>query len=417
MKVLLLFVCLLVLPLPSVAQWQMRMSGLPTSSTFQAVALADANIAWVNAGMNVWQSTNLGGTWTLASIPFTAGYPSVLAASAHTTLIYGTDSGRILRTTDAGAHWAVAFADSTVTNFINDLAMFDSLRGFAMGDPPDLAKQPALLKTTDGGATWQVVPNDLPKGDVQSRNRTSFVRPDLGWTKVRNDGIYKTTNGGLNWQRVYEQPAPHNIFFVNESIGFYSTFSSPTGLYKTTDGGLTWSQKLFSPPLSWVKWAPGGGVLWAGADTLYTSTDAGETWVTVLNNRAQGGTGSFQDAAFFKDNRGLVVGSGLVLALAETPSFIASKEVFDRPLVTLHQNFPNPFNPVTTIRYELPRGAHVVISIYNSLGELVRTVVNQEQQAGNHQVDFSGEGIASGIYFYRLQTGSFTETRRLLLVR
>ncbi len=417
MKASLLFLCLLVLPLPSVAQWQMRMSGLPSSSTFQAVALADSNIAWVNAGMNIWQTTNLGGTWTLASIPFAAGFPSILAASAHATLVYGTDQGKILRTTDAGAHWVVVFADSTVTNFINDLAMFDSSRGFAMGDPPDTAQRPALLKTSDGGATWQVVPTDLPKGDVQSRNRTSFVRPDLGWTKVRNDGIYKTTNGGLNWQRVYAQLAPHNIFFVSESVGFYSTFSPPTGLYKTTDGGSTWARKLTGPPLSWVRWAPGGAVLWAGADTLYTSTDAGETWVTVLNNRAQGGTGSFQDAAFFKDDRGLVAGSGLVLALADGPSLVASREVSERPLVTLHQNFPNPFNPVTIIRYELPRGSHVVISIYNSLGGLVKTVVNQEQSAGIHQLEFSGEGLAGGLYFYRLQAGSFTETKRLLFMK
>jgi photosystem II stability/assembly factor-like uncharacterized protein len=409
--------CLLILPLSAQGQWHVRMSGLPASSTFQEVALADSSTAWVNGGMKIWQSTNLGRTWALASNPTGFGYPTVLAACTHTTLIYGTDGGKIVQTKDGGAHWAVVFNDSSVTSFINDLVMFDSLQGFAMGDPPDSTKRPGLLKTSDGGASWRVVLNDLPAGDIQSRDRTSFVRPDLGWTKVWNDGIYKTTNGGLNWQRIYTPLAPKNIFFRDDSVGFYSTLGSPTGLFKTKDGGLTWSQRLFGPPLHWVRWATGGEILWAGADTLYMSTDAGESWQAVLSNRAQGGSGSFQDAAFFKDNRGLVAGMGLVLALEEGPNFMASRQGFDRPQISLHQNFPNPFNPTTTIRYVLSQSSHVVISIYNSLGELVATLVNQEQQAGSHQVELSGAGLATGMYFCRLQAGGFIETKKILLVK
>ena len=87
----------------------------------------------------------------------------------------------------------------------------------------------------------------------------------------------------------------------------------------------------------------------------------------------------------------------------------------------LNQNFPNPFNPGTVISYELPSDSPVQLEIYNSLGQRVRTVVDTWQEAGYHGLiwegtDDNGRGLASGVYFYRLQAGSFTESRKMVLV-
>jgi hypothetical protein len=83
----------------------------------------------------------------------------------------------------------------------------------------------------------------------------------------------------------------------------------------------------------------------------------------------------------------------------------------------LHQNFPNPFNPSTTIRYTLPNRAHVSLSVFNTLGQLVAQLVEGEMDAGYHEVKFGARGLSSGVYLYRLQADRNAETMKAVLVR
>ena len=83
----------------------------------------------------------------------------------------------------------------------------------------------------------------------------------------------------------------------------------------------------------------------------------------------------------------------------------------------LYDNYPNPFNPSTTIRYVIPRSSSVALIVFNTLGQQVATLVNESQEPGYHDVRLDGSGLASGVYFYRLQAGSFVQTRKCVLVR
>jgi hypothetical protein len=84
---------------------------------------------------------------------------------------------------------------------------------------------------------------------------------------------------------------------------------------------------------------------------------------------------------------------------------------------SLSQNFPNPFNPSTVIKYGLPAQSHVVLEVFDIMGQRVALLVNEMQDPGFHEVQFEREGLASGLYLYRIKAGNFTETKKLILLR
>ncbi|MCX6162543.1 MAG: T9SS type A sorting domain-containing protein, partial [Ignavibacteriae bacterium] len=84
---------------------------------------------------------------------------------------------------------------------------------------------------------------------------------------------------------------------------------------------------------------------------------------------------------------------------------------------SLSQNYPNPFNPTTNIRYALPRAGEVKLTVFNTLGKEVETLVNEHQSAGTYEVSFDASQYPSGVYFYRLTTDNFSDTKRMLLVK
>jgi hypothetical protein len=83
----------------------------------------------------------------------------------------------------------------------------------------------------------------------------------------------------------------------------------------------------------------------------------------------------------------------------------------------LGQNYPNPFNPLTDISYHLPIDAKVRLDVFDSIGRMVARLVDENQKAGDYQAAFTNPGLASGVYFYRLSAGEFTETKKMLLIK
>lgn len=83
----------------------------------------------------------------------------------------------------------------------------------------------------------------------------------------------------------------------------------------------------------------------------------------------------------------------------------------------LYQNYPNPFNPSTIITWQQPSESHVLLKIYNILGKEVSTIVNEIKPAGKYKITFDASNLASGVYFYRLITNSFNETKKMILIR
>ncbi len=111
----------------------------------------------------------------------------------------------------------------------------------------------------------------------------------------------------------------------------------------------------------------------------------------------------------------VVLGNGDVLMPTNATSTDDDSEI---PVeFALNQNYPNPFNPTTNISYSLPQASDVTIEVFNVQGQRVATLVNGQQSAGNHTVAFDAARLSSGVYLYRIQAGSFVETRKMMLIK
>mgnify|MGYP003537044038 FL=1 len=86
-------------------------------------------------------------------------------------------------------------------------------------------------------------------------------------------------------------------------------------------------------------------------------------------------------------------------------------------LFSLSQNYPNPFNPVTNIKFSIPTGGNVKLTVFDITGKEVAVLVNQNMNAGNYTADFDASQLSSGIYFYTLSSGSYTDTKKMVLVK
>jgi len=127
------------------------------------------------------------------------------------------------------------------------------------------------------------------------------------------------------------------------------------------------------------------------------------------NNARFGFDLGLSDADVYVDN---IMVSSVVFPASLSSDFTVAPQSF-----LLFQNYPNPFNPTTKINYELPITNYINLSIFNLLGELVTTLVDEKQNAGYHQVEWDASGFASGVYYYKLHAGEFVQVRKMVLIR
>jgi hypothetical protein len=199
-------------------------------------------------------------------------------------------------------------------------------------------------------------------------------------------------------------------------------------MFFSTDGGVNWVNTDSSANLSLLHpllLHPLNDVFLIGTEAAIAVGDSGDILFTpyVVGSwiEQESGTDSCLNGVFFVDDlTGWVVGDGGTI-LHTTNGDLTLVEGERRDQVptefVLSQNFPNPFNPSTTIRYALPHTSFVTLTVYNILGQEVAQLVKEQQQAGYHDAVFRGDGLASGVYFYRLEAGGFVEIKKLALLR
>lgn len=238
---------------------------------------------------------------------------------------------------------------------------------------------------------------------------------------MANDNVFLSSNNGASWtpastglpSAVVQAFAvsPNGTGGTNIFAGTYGA-----GVYLSTNSGTSWTTAGLTNDTVTDFAVSGTNLFTATYGGVFLSTNYGTSWTAV--------------------NSGLIEPSDYSLVVNGTNLFAASElsGVWRRPLsemitavkenatetpeaYSLFQNYPNPFNPTTVIGYKLAVSSHVTLKVYDILGREVTTMVNERQIAGNHSVTFSAVNLPSGVYFYRLQAGSFSETKKLLLLK
>jgi hypothetical protein len=159
----------------------------------------------------------------------------------------------------------------------------------------------------------------------------------------------------------------------------------------------------------------GGMNVIAGTDSngVFLSTNNGKSWTSIgltsiyINALAVNSTHLFAGTGDGVFRRTL---SQIITGVEDQINEIPSQFI-------LEQNYPNPFNPSTIISFSIPASEFVTLKVYDILGREIATLVNEEKPAGSYEVNFDASALSSGIYFYTLKAGKFTETKKLILMK
>lgn len=396
----------------------------PTLQALSDVYFADSLSGWVCGVEGIFGTADGGTTWVQQysaqySWPF---YPRLGGISRRECWATGRGD-TLLHTTDGGTSWTKrSLAPVLDSMVLQGICFLDSLHGWVLSPR---ANHEYILRTVDGGTSWQVV--GLPQGFF---TLCSFVDPLDGWISGY-DFVFRTTDGGKTWGLVsYVYNRAVDLQFLNDSVGWISEDGPviSTAVMKSSDGGQNWAFQLwFSPSdltthLFFANTLQGWVVQFSWADPvgaqIWHTNDGGSSWdMQFVYNP------SFYYRpwrVFFANPRhGWIVGErGIILRTSDggvtsTPGW--NVEIPQQ--TTLRQNFPNPFNPETQIHFELPQDNSVRLVVHDLLGREVATLVNEFRKAGKYDVVFTAGNLASGVYFYRLQAGTFSDVKKLLLLR
>lgn len=407
--------------------WDSLTTNIPTTADIWKIDALSENfmVAFSNAtdvNGTVFKSTDGGTTWAQIPVPYGTSTSNTRLYSGdvvNENVIFSINYDPVpIKTTDGGLTWALDSLEDNYGGFLYDIQMFDPLNGVICGGAG------RFYKTTDGGNLWKA--DTLSTATLYA---LSFIDMNRGIVAGSDGLIYQTSDGGATWITTPTQGktiygAFLHIPTAGDSVTLYtsgldgSIFATKSGIVPVELASFTSNVKGNAVTLNWSTatetnnfgfnverkingtWNKIGFVSGNGTTTerkVYTFTD----------NNLQAGKYSYRLKQLDHD------GSYNYYNL---PEIIEIGTPLD---YRLSQNYPNPFNPSTVISYSLPQAGNVSIKVYNIIGAEVVTLVNGYQEAGNYTKQFnaSENGLTSGVYFYTIKSGSFTDTKKMVILK
>jgi len=261
--------------------------------------------------------------------------------------------------------------------------------------------------STNGGTNWTY-------SGLSGQSVYCFAKLNNNLFTCRSsDGVYLSTDNGSTWSHTsLNNRTVHSLAIMGTSI----FAGSDTGVYVSTNNGVSWNPTSLNTSYIYSLTISGSNLI-AGATTggLYVSTNSGVTW--------------------FQKNEGFSSPSAFPVSITANYIFVGTylqsvwrrngSEVIGIKQISqivpesysLEQNYPNPFNPATKIKFNIPRTSFVKITVFDITGREVSTLVNEQLMPGTYETDWNASNYSSGVYFYRLQTENYTETKKMLLIK
>lgn len=355
------------------------------------------NVLFAGGTAYLFRSSDGGTTWNAYfNLPAYAWSLTKLYGNLFCGIAYTTNPiPGVYKSTDVGLNW-------NITSLSNK-----SVISMAAGDSFIVAVTNKVELSTNDGQTW-----------------SSIKDPAFGYLAVSNNRIYLALSGlmvtsdfGNSWNLINN--AAGISVAADDSVVFFGTQAGI--IYRSTNNGQTWETKFNKAGAYVYSLYKYDHYVFAGTDSgFYYSNDNGDTFINkndnlslsritaimVYNNYIYAANGNYSAVPVSLWKRPLTEFTGI------------NESVFDNPVsFSLSQNFPNPFNPSTSIKYQVSSNSKVTLKVYDVLGNEVTTLVNEQKPVGRYEVEFDASNLPSGVYIYKIQAGSFVQSKKMMLVK
>ena len=331
------------------------------------------------------------------------------------SILAGTDNSSIMISTNYGTNWSSVILDSS----------YNSIRNLEIDGPKIYASsEEGLYFSTNNGINWlRISPWSYPitiKTFTTRLIQVSEIEIIVGTfyeSSYQYSSIYKSTDNGITWIERSNANGIPSVIKANDIYVYLGTFGY--GIYRSSDDGINWeSINSGLSNLEIHSLAIFNDYVFAGTENgIFISNDTGTTW-SELNIGLPPNT-SISSIEINSQNDIIYLGTSSNGIWKARLSEITSIKADHKPAVNfmLAQNYPNPFNPTTNIEYQIPNREFVTLKVYDVLGNEVATLVNEEKPGGSYTIKFDGSKLSSGVYFYRLQAGEYSSTKKLILMK
>ncbi len=388
----------------------------------------DSNYIYaISSEFYVEMSANHGVSWDTIGDFFNPFYGTVygicqnlggkIFISTHNIFLnpYAVEYKRLLKTENNGLNWSQVRNDLFIKNiyFIND-TMYMAASNQTLNYNPG-----GIYKSYDNGFNIVPLSNGLSNYDV----RQLILTPDV-FICLTGNGIYRSLDQGNYWV-----PLDLSGLLSTQINRIY--YSDNGTLYACTNNGIgVFVGDLPVELLSFTGQAEGQNVIlnWATASELNNHgfeiqrKFGNNDWVTIGFKEGKGTTSEQSNYSYIDDISRLSASEVYyrIKQIDFNGSFSYSDEIKVGliPLeYNLFQNYPNPFNPVTVIKYSIAERTKVNLTVYDILGNEIKTLVNENKEPGYYEINFESENLSSGIYLYRLNTNNFVSIKKMVIIK